>query len=267
MQIGFSNFLENHSRDLGDTKIPAGVEQTQQYFQSIIPPLPSQYLPNARSTAPDDGAFILVENADEPDLVYAQENSLLGLIEIADTPQEVVKRIEIMTATDVIGISLSSKSASELNVVPVLCKTARSLFGMSASSVASMELAIQEAAINALAHGNLGLRSAYEETDDNLGNYYSLIREKARKGEFKNKRIDIWIWEKRNDVFAVIADQGTGYSSSERRMLSPSEATSSDRRKLGERRQSGRGLDIMRKFTVDCWVSATGTSVAMRFGK
>lgn len=267
MQIGFSKFLENHALEHGNEELRSSVDQVLQKFQSINQALPSHYLPGARTEALSELDLILTENADHLQLEDTIKDSCLGLIEIANKPKEVIDRIEIATTLNIIGYSLSSKSMSELNIVPVLCKTARVVFGMSKRAAATMELAIQEAAINALAHGNLGLRSAFDETGDNLNNYYSLVRYQARHGDAKNKRIDLWLWENKNGIFAVIVDQGAGYRPPERRIPSSSDTPTTDRRKTSDRRQSGRGLDIMRQFAQDCWVSPTGTSVAMRFGK
>ena len=267
MQIGISKFIENlaDDRDGGWSYSPP--EFIRQKFHDLNHALPSDFLPNLRLGIINDSDIILTENASNQQLVLATTPPFLGLIEITDKPIEVGERIEIVTALDVIGFSLSSKSASVLKVAPLLCASAKSLFEMSDHSIATMELAIQEATINALAHGNLGLKSAFEETGDNLDDYYALIQQRAREENFKNKRIDFVLWQNKNDVFAAIGDQGTGYKPLDRRALLSSDTLVKDRRRITDRRQSGRGLDIIRQFACDCWISTPGNSVAMRFNK
>ncbi|NQV98988.1 MAG: ATP-binding protein [Rhodospirillales bacterium] len=267
MRSGYSTYIIEHKpRPFSDCQ-DSGTALAYLNFRTAYAAMPPHLLPVPRQKTLSDKNLLLADRVDKTLIETCLQAPHAGLIELGEPAVDVVERIEIMAALDVIGCSLTSLTASQINLAPLLCRAAQRRFGMADITLTAMGLALQEASINALAHGNLGLRSAFEETDDDLDTYYQLVRERAAQDGFKDKRIDILAWQTKDTVLIAVRDQGKGYKAADRRLPESSRTPPVDRRKLNDRRQSGRGLDIMQKFSQNWWISTPGTSIVMGFDK
>jgi anti-sigma regulatory factor (Ser/Thr protein kinase) len=267
MPIAYSKYLSDHQ-----TGQPAGAKDPSadpglDLFRPAFAALPAEMLPGVRPQVLADELLVVTEEPDQSCIENALKDPYVGLIELGNRPLEVVERIRMMAQLNVIGFSVSSRTASVINLAMPLSQAVSARYAMPPSSRAQMALAIHEASINALAHGNLGLKSAYEETNDDLDTYSRLVRDRASTDEFRNKRIDILAWKTDTSVLIGIRDQGKGYQPMDRRTSTPSHIPDQDRRKLSDRRQSGRGLAIVQQFAQQFWVSAPGSSIVMGFDR
>lgn len=243
------------------------IERSTQHLRDLFRALPEHLLPQPRSSTLPDKSLYVLENTTTEHLNKCFVAPAVGLAELADDVSSLTKFIEIVVSFDVICLSITSKTASEINVAPLLCRHVKFLQNLSTTISASTELAIQEASINALTHGNLGLKSAYEEAEDDIEKYHQIVRRRAAMTHLKNKRIDFLLWENASSVFVSVHDQGDGFQPPERRKFDLNTPLPDDRRREKDRRQSGRGLDIIRRFSDDFWISPPGTSIVMEFKK
>lgn len=231
------------------------------YLQNTYAAVPNASLPQIRTEPLSTDCLILAEYAASDQCTTAIKPPAIGLIESGDGLADVCQRIGLFCQYDLIGFSITSLTASQYNFSSLLCASAQSHFQIPDKAMAPITLAVQEATINALAHGNLGLRSAFHETEDKLNHYYELMRARAQIETIKNQRLDLFSWATGESVFMAVKDHGDGYKPF------PSSLSAKPQPPLIERRKSGRGLDIMRQFSQDFWLSAKGTSVVMRFSK
>ncbi len=231
------------------------------YLEEVFRSVPDTCLPQIRTLPLAENSLRLVDYAGSEQYAMPLEPPAIGLIEHTDALEPFCQRVGLISRYNLIGFSITSASASDHNFSRLLCASVQAHFHIPDKSLAPMGLAVQEAAINGLAHGNLGLRSAYQETSDNLNRYYELIRAQAHSEALKNRRLDLFSWMTGGSVFVSVKDDGKGYQQTETNRFPDSHPP------LVERRKSGRGLDIMRQFSQDAWLSANGTSVVMRFAK
>lgn len=227
------------------------------YIHNSFNAIPEACLPQIRAKPLAKECLWLVDYTNSEQCTNAITPPSIGLIERGDVLIDFNQRIKLFSQYNLVGFSVTSQTASEHNFAPYLSTLAQTHFDISNKALPSITLAIQEAAINALTHGNLGLLSPFQETGDNLSLYYELIRARSRHNTFKNRRLDLFAWATEDSVFTAIKDQGEGY-----KPLAPSSQSP-----IVERRKSGRGLDIIRQFSDDYWLSAKGTSIVLRFVK
>ena len=247
--------------------IRPSMDQSAQHLRRIVSALPEAFLPSERPSPLPDASLYLTEKATTGQLGMCFQDSAIGLIELTDALAEITEFVEIVGCFDVNCLSITSQTASRINVVPLLCRKAPAHSDMPRAASAPMELAVQEAAINALTHGNLGLKSAFDEAGDDIEKYLQIVRTQAVSKPFKTKRIDFLLWEKENAVFVMVRDQGVGYRPPDRRQSELKVPQKEDRRRVADRRQSGRGLDIIKQFSDGFWITPPGTSIVMRFKK
>jgi anti-sigma regulatory factor (Ser/Thr protein kinase) len=113
-----------------------------------------------------------------------------------------------------------------------------------------MGIALQEALLNALLHGNLELTSdelhrAQEEDPE-------LIRRRAAQPPYRDRRIHIYAEFSADTARFIIRDDGPGFDHARHTgMIGPDES------------EGGRGLVLMRAFMDEVSFSAAGNEVTM----
>lgn len=113
-------------------------------------------------------------------------------------------------------------------------------------------VAIDEAMVNAIYHGNLEVSSDLRENGDD--SFYALVKERTNQTPYSNRHVDVKMHIDR-DLFSItITDQGPGYDPS--RLPDPTTPENLDK-------VSGRGLLLIRTFMDDVNVNPTGNQIHM----
>jgi CheY-like chemotaxis protein len=115
-----------------------------------------------------------------------------------------------------------------------------SVFRMSGSDdtgLIQMTVALREALLNAMEHGNLELDSGLREKDDH--SYHDLQRERRAQKPYADRRVHVTSRESRGEAVFVIRDDGPGFDVS--KLPDPTDPANLEKR-------SGRGLLLMRAF-------------------
>jgi CheY-like chemotaxis protein len=115
-----------------------------------------------------------------------------------------------------------------------------SVFRMSGSDdtgLIQMTVALREALLNAMEHGNLELDSGLREKDDH--SYHDLQRERRTQKPYADRRVHVTSRQTRAEATFVIRDEGPGFDVS--KLPDPTDPANLERR-------SGRGLLLMRAF-------------------
>jgi CheY-like chemotaxis protein len=113
-------------------------------------------------------------------------------------------------------------------------------------------VALQEALINALYHGNLEVHSDLQEDDS--PRYYELIEQRLRIEPYQSRSIYVEAQLSRSEAVFIIRDEGPGFDVSQ--VPDPTEPGNLEK-------TSGRGLLLMRKFMSEVRFNEAGNQVTL----
>jgi CheY-like chemotaxis protein len=113
-------------------------------------------------------------------------------------------------------------------------------------------IALEEALINAMYHGNLDVNSALLE--DNHDAYYALVEERSESPPYKNRRIEIDLKISSQEVLVAIRDEGAGFDPAS--LPDPTDPVNLEK-------VSGRGLLLMRTFVDELVFNNRGNEVTL----
>ncbi len=118
----------------------------------------------------------------------------------------------------------------------------------------SMGLALEEALLNAMYHGNLGLSSELRQGEDAA--FYALARKRAAQPPWAQRRIFVSAHITPEEFSCVIRDEGEGFDTS--KLPDPSDTSNMTL-------ESGRGLMLIQMFMDEVHYSSRGNQVRMTF--
>lgn len=120
------------------------------------------------------------------------------------------------------------------------------------SSRVRVAVALEEAILNALFHGNLEVSSELRHTDGDA--YHRLAEERRQQGPYCGRRITIDATVSRSKAVFVIRDEGPGFDPCQ--LPDPTDPANLDR-------PCGRGLLLIRTFMDEVTYNATGNEMTM----
>jgi CheY-like chemotaxis protein/anti-sigma regulatory factor (Ser/Thr protein kinase) len=115
-----------------------------------------------------------------------------------------------------------------------------------------VSVALQEALINAIHHGNLEVASELREKDDKA--YQGLLEERRKQKPYRSRRVHVVSRESPAEVTYLIRDEGPGFDPS--KLPDPTDPANLER-------VSGRGLLLIRTFMDDVHHNTTGNEITM----
>ncbi len=113
-------------------------------------------------------------------------------------------------------------------------------------------VALREALINAIHHGNLEVCSELRERDDQA--YYQLIEQRRQQPPYKDRRVHIVAQESRLQAVYTIRDEGPGFDPT--RLGDPTDPSNLER-------VSGRGLLLIRTFMDEVHHNEDGNQITL----
>ncbi len=113
-------------------------------------------------------------------------------------------------------------------------------------------MALCEALINAMEHGNLEVGSSLRETDPEA--HEELLRARASQEPYCNRRVRVSTLETRDAARFVITDEGPGFDPNT--LPDPTDPANLER-------LSGRGLLLIRSFMDEVSFSPSGNSITL----
>ncbi len=143
------------------------------------------------------------------------------------------------------------------------CALIRSLVTYLQDVISNMELcdeaeqtrvgvALEEALVNALYHGNLEIGSALREEDDSA--YYALASKRCRQSPYRDRRIHVGVKLSRTEGIFVVRDEGSGFDP-----LALPDPTEPENLEC----LSGRGVLLMRTFMDEVRYNEVGNTVTL----
>ncbi len=115
-----------------------------------------------------------------------------------------------------------------------------------------VSVALQEALINAIYHGNLEVSSSLREQDDKA--YMQLIEERRTQKPYRHRRVEVIARETPAEAVYTIRDEGPGFDPS--RLPDPTDPSNLER-------VTGRGLLLIRTFMDQVDHNARGNEITM----
>jgi CheY-like chemotaxis protein len=140
-------------------------------------------------------------------------------------------------------------------IPPLISYLKENIFRMSGSDDTGLiqtTMALREAIMNAMEHGNLQLDSGLREKDQH--SYHEMAELRRHERPYCDRRVHITSRESRDEAIYIIRDEGPGFDTS--KLPDPTDPTNMER-------CSGRGLLLMRSFMSDVRFNATGNEVTL----
>jgi CheY-like chemotaxis protein/anti-sigma regulatory factor (Ser/Thr protein kinase) len=120
------------------------------------------------------------------------------------------------------------------------------------TTVLRLSIALREAILNAMDHGNLELDSALREQDGSA--YERLADERRRQAPYKDRWVHITVRETPREAVYVIRDEGPGFDPSS--LPDPTDPANMEK-------ASGRGLLLIRTFMTEVRYNESGNEITL----
>ncbi|REJ73954.1 MAG: ATP-binding protein [Planctomycetota bacterium] len=156
-------------------------------------------------------------------------------------------------ARRVLQFELENDPAGVSAVVNAVVEEVRRISRPDGSEDVRLRVALEEALVNAVVHGNLEVSSDLREAGD--GSYERLIDRRRHQAKYRDRRVRLTCELRRDEAVFVVRDEGGGFDAD--RLPDPRE---SDRMQ----RAGGRGVFLMRTLMDAVEYSVQGTVVTMR---
>ena len=114
-------------------------------------------------------------------------------------------------------------------------------------------MALHEALLNAIQHGNLELNSELRQEDEQV--FQDLGEERRRLPPYRDRRVRIWATLSRSEAVYVVEDEGPGFDPT----TLPASTDPADLERIG-----GRGLMLIRTFMDEVEHNAKGNRITLR---
>jgi len=156
---------------------------------------------------------------------------------------------------DGLYMALSTATAYSIEPARAFCKVLSTRLGLLAALRDSIELAVHEAVVNGVMHGNLEVSSDERETFSRFQNYCDQIELNLADPELRARRIEVFgTWDEAAIMVSVV-DSGAGY----------------DLKALAHNnnpnRKSGRGLTLIGGLSQEVTIGDGGRQLTMRFDR
>ena len=123
-------------------------------------------------------------------------------------------------------------------------------FGVPYHKIMQMETCLQEAVVNAIVHGNLGIDSDFDSRE-NMDVHYMRIERQLKHEPYRYRRVTVCAWEDESGLRVGVTDQGQGFSLPEGRP--------------GHLLPHGRGLHLIQTIADKAWVDEDRRTLLMTF--
>ncbi len=144
------------------------------------------------------------------------------------------------------ALSLTTVTAYRNDIAGSISNQIRNVFGLSLQTEWLVRICLQEALVNAVVHGNLGVGAMR-----NFDGYYDTIEAKLAEESLRNRRITVAAYNRENCITLTVSDEGAGFS------LPPPA--------LPQDASHGRGLYLIRRTASNVWVGDDSKTLHMTF--
>lgn len=211
--------------------------KTPDFLHRIAPP----------EDAPGAPHFFLLEHND--DLPAFLTPAHAHYIEIGGQKQLQPVLAQLRALRPDFSFSITSHSAYKFNITQGLSRHLRERFNLQKVKHMHLESCVQEALINAVVHGNLGIQNVFD-TAETMRAHYHTIEARLVQEPFMSRRIRIDAWDEGKSFNMAFTDEGD------------LPHTLPDPAKGGN---DGRGLFIIQSLADRLWIGEDKRTLYMNF--
>lgn len=206
-----------------------------------------------------DSVCVLTEDFTNTRLQALFQMKITALIDANASQKSIldfIERHKNRSFNNGLGFLLTGSVIYQFDIAQVFATALKERFHFSDFRFDSIHLALHEALVNGLIHGNLHLTSKMRQSADSYVSYTELLRKRLNSPAFARKAIDISAEWSSTKMKIVIRDEGMGYSLSEILKNPPSVES-----------KTGRGLRIIASAADSCTIDNYGREIALSFLK
>lgn len=174
-----------------------------------------------------------------------------GVLEAANSKRDRKRLMASLTGTES-RFTLDNDPALIPALVTYLKENVFRMSGSDDTGLIQTTMALREALLNAMEHGNLELDSALKEADEH--SYHELARTRKTQSPYRERKVHVTARETKEEAVYVIRDEGKGFDTSA--LPDPTDPANLEKR-------SGRGLLLMRTFMSEVRHNDIGNEVTL----
>lgn len=211
-------------------------------------------LPEAAAGPQDEGMMVrLIAEGAAADLIAALRSGCAAIVEQGPPGTLPTQKLAAALSGGQLLVSLTTRLAWTLDTAAQFCEglVARGL--LPATVRHDAELALHEAVINAVLHGNLAMGGSLVDDPSQFDAFCQRLTATLADPDKATRRVDLSAWVEEGRLHIRVADQGGGYDPNNVRPPVSVEA------------KSGRGLEIMRVMSAGLNVTDGGRTATLAF--
>ncbi len=195
---------------------------------------------------------VLVGEVDEDRLVRALRPPVRACVE----PEGPLEPLLAAVPEQGLLLSLTTATAYGIEVARAFCDAVSARADMDEKLRQVMELALHEALVNAMVHGNLEIHSVSKDSLDDFIHFCQLVETRLADVGFGSRRIDLHASWTDADITIVVQDCGPGY-----------DADAVLARPVDLNKKSGRGLFLIKDICRSIAIEDGGRRLLMSFAR
>ena len=164
------------------------------------------------SSTSNDRSLILAANVDPERLAHIFEKPLIGCFEVFEEDQAVPEHFVKALSKNEFSFSFSSKTVYQLPVAHHITAFLTKTIGLNDESRDNIEMALHEALVNAVIHGNLEIGHIKKDTLEKLEGFDQEASDRLANPKFAARRVELFVRWTEASVECKVFDQGKGFS-------------------------------------------------------
>lgn len=165
-----------------------------------------------------------------------------------------LKKEKSVKLNQTLGILLTGPVIYQCDIAQIFTEALRRRLNFSVGRFAGIHMALHEALVNGLTHGNLGLSSELRQTAQDFLKYTQLLAERLKDPAFARKSLSIVATWNEQKLEIKIRDEGEGYIVQTDMQQMPSVSA-----------KSGRGLRLIAGTADSCTIDDFGREITLAF--
>jgi len=206
-------------------------------YDSVEPPSPSL----------SPYFFILDKNAS---LTHILETNHHLYLEIAPLHTLEASMGRLLAAKPDFALCMTTRNAYYSGMAHEISQLLSRRFGLLNHKSALIKTCLQEAIINSIVHGNLGIRSDFSD-QASMEKFYEKVKACLNEPGYRYKRVTVSASQYKDHVTIGVMDEGSGFSS--------------DEKEVSPNMLHGRGLMLIRSMADKVWADKESKTVFMTF--
>ena len=188
-----------------------------------------------------------------PKRMLAQDlvDAVVSVLESSQAAQSTKRVLECMIQSDV-HFLLENDAALIPPLVGYLKESLFRIGGSDETGLVRVTIALREAVLNAMHHGNLELSSTLRETNDK--EYHRLAQERCAQKPYRDRKVYVQAVDTPDESIYIVRDEGPGFDPA--KLPDPLDPENMDR-------VSGRGLLLIRTFMDEVRHNPAGNEITM----